>query len=96
MPRIDLNIKGNKVDDLFDFVLKLYVLAGDHEQHKQGVDVDVCGVVLAGYELADGLDVSGVHLQDQQQLPFGDVHFALLDREVAQLAFRAREYLGRD
>ena len=96
MPRIDLNIKGDKVDDLFDLVLKLYVLAGDHEQHEQGIDVDVCGVVLAGYELADCLDVSSIHLQDQQQLPFGDVHFALLHREVAQLAFRACKDLGRD
>lgn len=70
------------------------MLAGDHEQHVQRVDINVRGVVLASYELADGLDVSGVHLQDQQQLPFRDVHFALLHREVTQLAFGTRKYLS--
>jgi len=46
--------------------------------------------------LADGLDVFGVHLQDQQQLPLGHVHFAFVDREVAQFGPSAVEHWKRD
>jgi hypothetical protein len=40
-------------------------------------------IILALDKLTDGFDISGVHLEDQEELPLGDVHFAFgLDKIV--------------
>jgi len=85
-PRLrHLVVECYEAHHVLDFILERELLVGKDEQEEEAVHVDVERVELSRDELAHSLDVKRVHLQDEEQLPLGHVHLALVAREVHKL-----------